>query len=149
MTHSPVIRPRAWTAVVNPAAGKGRTRKLLPQLTESLTGALGDVEIHVTTDAGDVLRRARAAYAAGRTVVACGGDGTVNALAGVNAIKLDGKGGTHDLVFDDDKVPGFQLDVNGDGTSEELKLDLKPGKYTYYCSIPGHRASMEGTLTVT
>lgn len=69
--------------------------------------------------------------------------------AGVNAIKLDGKGGTHDLVFDDDKVPGFQLDVNGDGTSEELKLDLKPGKYTYYCSIPGHRASMEGTLTVT
>ena len=38
-----------------------------------------------------------------------------------------GKGGTHDLVFDDDKVPGFQLDVNGDGTSEELKLDLKPG----------------------
>ena len=83
MTHSPVIRPRAWTAVVNPAAGKGRTRKLLPQLTESLTGALGDVEIHVTTDAGDVLRRARAAYAAGRTVVACGGDGTVNALAGV------------------------------------------------------------------
>jgi plastocyanin len=68
--------------------------------------------------------------------------------AGVNAIKLVGAGGTHDLVFDDDKVPGFQLDVNGEGTSEELKLDLKPGTYTYYCSIPGHRASMEGTLTV-
>ena len=48
---------RAWTAVVNPAAGKGRTRKLLPRLTEALTGALGDVEVHVTTDAGDVLRR--------------------------------------------------------------------------------------------
>ena len=68
--------------------------------------------------------------------------------AGVNSIKLQGKGGTHDLVFDDDKVPGFRLDVSGD-SSEELKLDLEPGEYTYYCSIPGHRASMEGTLTVT
>jgi plastocyanin len=73
---------------------------------------------------------------------------TLELPAGVNAIKLQGKGGTHDLVFDDDKVPGFRLDVNGDGSSDELKLDVKPGKYTYYCSIPGHRASMEGTLTV-
>jgi plastocyanin len=64
--------------------------------------------------------------------------------AGVNAIKLLGEGGLHDLVFDDDKVPGFKLEVNGKGDSDKLKLDVKPGKYTYYCS-----ASMEGTLTVT
>jgi uncharacterized cupredoxin-like copper-binding protein len=31
-----------------------------------------------------------------------------------------------------------------------LTLNLKPGTYTFYCSVPGHRQSgMEGTLHVS
>ncbi len=36
------------------------------------------------------------------------------------------------------------------GGTKTLKLQLQPGKYTFYCSVPGHRqAGMEGTLNVS
>jgi len=36
------------------------------------------------------------------------------------------------------------------GGSRKLSLRLKPGTYTFYCSVPGHRqAGMEGTLHVS
>ena len=35
------------------------------------------------------------------------------------------------------------------GGTKTLKLTLKAGAYTFYCSVPGHRAAgMQGTLTV-
>jgi plastocyanin len=41
-------------------------------------------------------------------------------------------------------TPTFQ------GASRTLTLNLKPGTYTFYCTVPGHRqAGMEGTLTVS
>jgi uncharacterized cupredoxin-like copper-binding protein len=41
-------------------------------------------------------------------------------------------------------TPTFQ------GGTKTLTLNLKPGKYVFYCTVPGHRAAgMEGTLTVS
>ena len=40
-------------------------------------------------------------------------------------------------------------EVKGGGTST-IKVDLKPGKYTFLCTVPGHAAAgMKGTLTIT
>ena len=73
----------------------------------------------------------------------------IDAEAGINEIKLTSAGGIHDFVFDNGKVPGFQLEVAGSGDTASNKVDLKPGKYVFYCDIPGHRAQgMEGTITV-
>jgi diacylglycerol kinase (ATP) len=74
-----------WTAVVNPTAGRGRTRKLLPRLTDAFAGVDLDVDVRVSEDLDDAIRIARRAFDAGRGVAACGGDGTVNALAGAAA----------------------------------------------------------------
>ena len=56
---------------------------------------------------------------------------------------------THDVVLINSsnkilgKTPVFQ------GGSKSFSTTLKPGTYTYYCSVPGHRAAgMQGTLTV-
>jgi plastocyanin len=75
---------------------------------------------------------------------------TPSVHSGVVNLELDGVQGGHTLVFDHGKEPGFQLEVSGDGSTDAKKIDLEPGKYTFYCDILGHRAQgMEGTLTVT
>ena len=69
--------------MINPTAGRGRTRKLLPRLERAL--CQHDVAAHISSDIADGRRIARGAFGRGEGVVACGGDGTVSALASLAA----------------------------------------------------------------
>jgi plastocyanin len=53
----------------------------------------------------------------------------------------------HTLLIDG--IGGFKLDVAAKGDTDTGNVALKPGRYTFYCDVPGHRAlGMEGTLVV-
>jgi plastocyanin len=71
------------------------------------------------------------------------------APAGPVDVKSLNKSGTpHDISIKGNGVDQHGEVVSGGGTSE-VKIDLKPGEYTFYCSVPGHEAGgMKGTLTV-
>jgi plastocyanin len=54
----------------------------------------------------------------------------------------------HNVVIEQNgkELAGFEPIAQGE---ESETAELKPGTYTFYCSVPGHReAGMEGTLTV-
>lgn len=75
---------------------------------------------------------------------------TASAKAGNVTIDFDNPQAlTHDVKIEDaqgEEVGGTELIASGE---DSATVDLKPGTYTFFCSVPGHReAGMEGTLTV-
>jgi plastocyanin len=74
----------------------------------------------------------------------------VNAKAGDATIEFNNPASVaHDVVIEDDggnEIARTEV-ITGSSTSTDAKLEK--GKFTFYCSVPGHReAGMEGTLTV-
>lgn len=74
---------------------------------------------------------------------------SLEAEAGTIEIDFDNPSSTpHDVQVEgpDGNAGGTSI-VTGDSTS--ATVDLEPGEYTFYCSVPGHRESgMEGSLKV-
>jgi plastocyanin len=56
---------------------------------------------------------------------------------------------THDVAIEDAKGKTIaQTELIAEG-SDSTTANLKPGEYTFYCTVPGHReGGMEGALTV-
>jgi mono/diheme cytochrome c family protein len=71
------------------------------------------------------------------------------APAGPLKIESPNPSGTpHDIAIEGNGVSGKGQVVSNGGVSQ-FSVDLKPGKYTFYCTVDGHRAAgMQGTLTV-
>ena len=73
--------------------------------------------------------------------------------------ELTAKPGKVTITMDNPSDVPHAVEVEGNGVEEETKtltngtadvtVDLKAGKYEFYCPVDGHRqAGMEGTLTV-
>ena len=74
----------------------------------------------------------------------------VTAKAGEDTIDFTNQSSVpHDVSIEDSAGKTIaQTEITSEG-SATTTADLKPGTYTFYCSVPGHReAGMEGTLTV-
>lgn len=70
-------RPSKYLAIVNPAAGGGRSRQLLPSALERLRAAGIQVDVRETAELGHATEIARQAWLEGyRKFISVGGDGT-------------------------------------------------------------------------
>ncbi len=72
----------------------------------------------------------------------------LTADAGTVAVELQaGETVEHNFVVEE--LDNTQVVMVQPGQSAVGTVELEPGTYTFYCSVPGHRtAGMEGTLTV-
>ncbi|MEX2446878.1 MAG: cupredoxin domain-containing protein [Dehalococcoidia bacterium] len=73
---------------------------------------------------------------------------SLSATAGEVSVTLDNVGSAeHDFVIEE--LDDFDVVHAAPGTSAAGTVTLEAGTYTYYCSVPGHRTTMEGTLEIS
>jgi mono/diheme cytochrome c family protein len=77
-----------------------------------------------------------------------------SAAAAAGALQIDSRNAStvpHDIALQEGtngRVLGVGRTVSNGGVST-VSVTLRPGRYTFYCTLPGHRqAGMQGTLTV-
>ena len=98
----------------------------------------------------------------GKPLVLKGGKGIIPAVDGTafQYTKASGTAGQITLVMPNKSPLTHDISLKGPGVNKNGKevpqggtstvaAVLKPGKYTFYCSVPGHEAAgMKGTLTI-
>jgi YegS/Rv2252/BmrU family lipid kinase len=90
--------PASLRLIVNPAAGGGRSLRILPGATAELDAAGCGYEVSRSSSLAHARELAAAAAAQGAVVVAVGGDGMAGALAGVAAAGEAATGATFGVI---------------------------------------------------
>lgn len=120
-----------------------------------------------TTAAAPAATTAPSTAPAGGASGTGGGGATVKVDADPNGQlafvqkSLTAPAGTDTFRLTNDSTVPHNLEIEGNGIEEgptatisggetaDLKVELQPGTYEFYCAVPGHKeAGMEGTLTV-
>ena len=133
----------ALAAVLGLAACGGDDNK------DNTTAATTSTTDTTTTDTGAAAGGATVKVAADPSGALKFEQSSLTTTAGKDTFEFTNKSSTpHDFVIEDSsgKEVGKTDVITGDTATTEATLTA--GKYTYFCSVPGHRqAGMEGTLT--
>jgi plastocyanin len=150
----PAMVAKNSPAYMPPDLAKGQEAKNIAAYVEAAVAKPGD-------DTG-LLAEAVPKAGAGKPAVAENGEVAIEATAqlayvtdkaeaeaGKLTIKSPNPSGTpHNIALEGGGVDEKGEVVQGGGVSE-ISADVKPGEYTFYCSVEGHReGGMEGKLTV-
>jgi plastocyanin len=139
----------------------GETEELEEQAEEEAEGSVQEEEPVGPTEGSQEGKGGQSEGSQGEAEASTTLDVEADASAlAFNTTKLSAKAGKvtidfknpsaipHNVVIEEDgkELAGFEPIAEGE---ESETADLKPGTYTFYCSVPGHReAGMEGSLTV-
>ena len=117
-----------------PTAGGGAAEPATTQSGTPAPAESGDLALSASEKGGLKFDKSELAAPAGEVTI--------------TMTNPDGDQMPHNIALEGDGVDEQGEVVQPGGTSE-VKTELKPGTYTFFCSVGQHRqAGMEGTLTV-
>ena len=132
--------PKDYSLIFNPASGGGRGAKIALEAREMLAARGVDCEMTATRSLEHAEELAASAAKSGRTVLACGGDGVIGAIArgcadndGVMALVPGGRGNDLARALGVPTKTAEAIDVALSG--RERRIDLGAGNGVSFCCI--------------